>query len=120
MGQLLHMFFLEEILSRKSTEYLWQTMVNTKSTGPRRIKGLLPMGTIVAHKTGSSGANDRGIVAATNDVGIVTLPNRKHLAIVVFVSDATAEEETCEDAIAEIAKGGLGYLFGSMRHLPAK
>jgi beta-lactamase class A len=64
----------------------------------------LPTGTIVAHKTGSSGTNDYGITAATNDVGIVTLPNEKHFAIVVFISNSTAGEEKCEDIIAEIAK----------------
>ena len=103
MGQLLSMFYHNEILSRTSKEYLWQTMVKT-GTGPRRIKRLLPTGTIVAHKTGSSGTNDYGITAATNDVGIVTLPNGKHFAIVVFISNSTTGEEKCEDIIAEIAK----------------
>jgi len=103
MGQMLRMFYRQEILSRTSTDFLWQTMVKT-GTGPRRIKGLLPTGAIVAHKTGSSGTNEDGITAATNDVGVVTLPNDKYVAIVVFVSDSMAEEKVCEDVIAEIAK----------------
>jgi beta-lactamase class A len=102
MAQLLSLFYHEKILSGKSREYLWQAMVKT-STGPGRIKGLLPMGTIVAHKSGSSGTNDHGVTAATNDAGIVTL-NGKHVAIVVFVSDATSEERICEVIIAEIAR----------------
>jgi len=103
MGQLLSLFYHDKILSMKSKEYLWQLMVNTK-TGPGRLKGLLPKGAIVAHKTGSSGANENGIAAATNDVGIVSLPSGKHVAIAVFVSNCTAEEEACEQIIAEIAK----------------
>jgi beta-lactamase class A len=103
MGQLLYLFYHDKILSKKSKEYLWKTMTMT-STGLRRIKGLLPTGTIVAHKTGSSGVNNVGIIAATNDVGIVTLPNEKHFAIVVFVSNSTDEEKICENIIAEIAK----------------
>ena len=103
MAQLLSMFYHDRILSRKSKEFLWQAMVNT-STGLRRIKGLLPEGTLVAHKTGSSGAGADGITAATNDAGIVALPNGKHVAIVVFVSETTSEERTCEDVIAEIAR----------------
>ena len=57
--------------------------------GPKRIKGLLPSGTVVAHKTGASGT-DSGLTRATNDVGLVTLPDGRHLAIAVFVSDSPA------------------------------
>ena len=71
--------------------------------GPKRLKGLLPAGTVVAHKTGTSGAQN-GITAATNDIGIITLPNGKHLAIAVFVSDSPADEATREGVIAKIAK----------------
>ena len=73
------------------------------STGPKRLKGLLPAGTAVAHKTGTSGTQN-GITAATNDIGIVTLPNGKHIAIAVFVSDSPADEKTREGVIAKIAK----------------
>jgi len=72
-------------------------------TGLRRIKGSLPAGTIVAHKTGTSGTVN-GLTAATNDVGLVTLPDGKHLAISVFVSDSTADEATREETIAKITR----------------
>jgi beta-lactamase class A len=76
----------------------------TESTpGAKRLKGLLPAGTIVAHKTGTSGTAN-GKTAATNDIGIITLPNGKHLAIAVFVSDSAADEATRESVIAKIAK----------------
>lgn len=42
--------------------------------------------------------------AATNDIGIIYLPNGKHLAIAVFVSDSEADEKTREAVIAKIAK----------------
>jgi beta-lactamase class A len=103
MGQLLSMFYQGKILSKRNREFLWQLMVNTK-TGPRRLKGLLPEGSIVAHKTGSSGVNDAGIVAATNDAGIVSLANGKHVVVVVLVTDAMTDEEACERIIAEIAE----------------
>jgi beta-lactamase class A len=74
------------------------------STGPNRIKGLLPAGTVVAHKTGTSPTNDKGLAPATNDVGIVTLRNGKHFAIVVFVSDSTDDQQTREGEIARITK----------------
>lgn len=76
----------------------------TESTpGAKRLKGLLPAGTVVAHKTGTSGT-EKGITAATNDIGIITLPNGRHLAIAVFVSDSPADEATREGVIAKIAK----------------
>jgi beta-lactamase class A len=103
MARLLQLFDRGKILSEKSREFLWQVMVKT-GTGPRRIKGLLPEGTVVAHKTGSSGTSEAGTTAATNDAGIVTLPDGKHLILVAFVSGAAANEEKCEDVIAEIAK----------------
>jgi beta-lactamase class A len=76
----------------------------TDSTpGPKRLKGLLPEGTIVAHKTGTSGTR-KGITAATNDVGLITLPDGRRLAIAVFVADSAADEATREEVIAKLAK----------------
>ncbi len=90
-------------LSAASHEFLLRTMEET-STGPKRLKGKLPEGTVVAHKTGTSNTNDKGITAATNDVGIITLPNGQHLAIVVLVSDSPASQDIREGTIANIAE----------------
>lgn len=111
MAQLLCKFFRDSILSAGSREYLWQLMVRT-TTGQRRIKGLLPDGTIVAHKTGLSDTNEKGITAATNDVGIIVLPRNKHLALAVFVSDSRADESTREHTIARIARAAWDVLTG--------
>jgi len=72
-------------------------------TGPNRLKGMLPKGTSVAHKTGTGGTK-AGITGATNDIGIIDLPNGKHLAVAVFVSDSPADEKTREAVIARVAK----------------
>ena len=103
MNQLLYKFFYGKILSQKSRDYLNQVMVKT-TTSPDRLKGLLPKGTIVAHKTGSSGENENGLAAATNDIGIVTLPDGKRFIISVFVSDSMADEKTRNKISAEIVK----------------
>lgn len=89
-------------LSKSSQALLLRLMTET-TTGPKRIKGLLPTGTIVAHKTGTSSTVNR-VTAATNDVGLVTLPDGRQVAIAVFVSDAKADAATREDVIAQIAK----------------
>jgi beta-lactamase class A len=72
-------------------------------TGPRRLKGRLPEGTPVAHKTGTSGTR-HGLTRATNDIGLITLPDGRHLAVAVFVSDSRASESAREGAIAGIAR----------------
>lgn len=89
-------------LSKQSRALLLKLMTETP-TGAKRLKGLLPAGTIVAHKTGTSGAQN-GVTAATNDIGIITLPNGRHIAIAVFVSDSKADETTREAVIAKVAQ----------------
>jgi len=71
--------------------------------GPKRIKGQLPPGTPVAHKTGTDGTRN-GLTRATNDIGIITLPDGRHLAVAVFVKDSTADETTRERTIATAAR----------------
>ena len=95
-------------LSKDSHAYLWKILQET-STGPKQIKGLLPPGTIVAHKTGRSGTNDQGITAATNDVGMITLPNGQHLIIAIFITNSSVDLPTREDVIARIAKAAWDY-----------
>lgn len=100
--ELLRAFYEHHAVSEQNQSLLMKMMIETP-TGLNRLKGLLPEKTIVAHKTGTSGSKD-GITAATNDIGIVTMPNGKHLAIAVFVSDSPADEKTREETIAKIAK----------------
>lgn len=89
-------------LSEQSRAQLFGFMIESP-TGPNRLRGLLPKNAVVAHKTGSGGLF-RGVTTATNDIGIITLPNGRHLAIAVFVSDSQADEKTREAVIAKIAK----------------
>ncbi|HEY8563402.1 MAG TPA: class A beta-lactamase [Pyrinomonadaceae bacterium] len=77
-------------------------------TGPRRLKGLLPAGTTVAHKTGTSGTR-KNLTPATNDIGIVDLPDGRHLAVAVFVADSSADQTTREETIAKIARAAFEY-----------
>ncbi len=105
MVKLLDNFYGGKILLPASREFLYKTMKET-TTGPKRIKGLLPEGTVacvikLAHRaTNAAGA----VHLATNDVGIITLPNGKHVAIAVFVCNSTADEVTREEVIAKISK----------------
>jgi beta-lactamase class A len=106
--QLLQKFHKKHILSKISQDFLYKIMVKT-STGPNKIKGLLPREAIVAHKTGFSGKNKDGLTGATNDIGIITLPNGKQFAIAIFVSDSMENEVTNDKMIAEIALATWDY-----------
>jgi beta-lactamase class A len=66
------------VLSPESRAVLLDTMTRT-STGKTRIRAGLPEGTLVAHKTGT-------LSGVTDDVGIVRLPDGRHLAVAFFVT----------------------------------
>lgn len=100
--QLLKALQLGRGLSAPSRILLLGWMTET-TIGGKRIKGLLPQGTVVAHKTGLAETR-RGMTRATNDIGIVTLPNGRHLAIAVFIKDSKASETQRELVIAKIAR----------------
>jgi len=102
MTQLYKVFYQGKVLSTSSFDVLWKDMAESHP-GPKRIKGQLPAGTVVAHKTGTSGTH-HGFTAATNDSGIIILPNGKHLIITVFVTDSKGSEAEREGWIAQISK----------------
>jgi beta-lactamase class A len=102
MVALLRLFADHSPLNPEHTALLNGWMLEATS-GPNRIKGLLPAGTPVAHKTGSSGV-EWGMIPATNDVGLITLPDGRRLALAVFVVDAQANQHACDHVIAAIAK----------------
>ncbi|AZB10930.1 CGA/CIA family class A beta-lactamase [Chryseobacterium sp. G0162] len=101
--QLLKKFYDGKLLSKKSTDDLMQIMLGTQ-TGANKIVEQLPKGTPVAHKTGSSSIKDNILTIAENDMGIITLPNGKHYAIAVYVSNSKeSEAENCR-IISDISK----------------
>jgi beta-lactamase class A len=100
--QLLRRISDDSPLTPEHTRMLLQWMQDA-SSGAERIKGELPVGTIVMQKTGSSGMQDR-VSAATNDIGLTTLPDGRRLAIAIFVTDSKADDATRDAVIARIAK----------------
>jgi beta-lactamase class A len=94
-------------LSPESTDLLLDIMKRCR-TGEGRLKGILPGGTEVAHKTGTIGRT-------LNDVGIITLPNGAgHVIVAAFVKASSRPESERERAIAEAARAAHDYfLFAS-------
>jgi beta-lactamase class A len=86
-------------LNAEHTALLLQWMQTTRLP---RLAALLPAGTVVAHKTGTSGM-ENGVAAATNDIGLVTLPDGERLAIAIFLTDSTADDDARDKAIGRAA-----------------
>lgn len=66
------------VLSPQSRAVLLDTMTRT-STGKNRMRAGLPDGTVFAHKTGT-------LQGVTDDVGIIRLPDGRHLALAIFIT----------------------------------
>jgi beta-lactamase class A len=97
MAALLVRIFRKEILKQESADLLLDILRRCR-TGEARLKGILPAGTQVAHKTGTIGGS-------TNDVGIITLPDGAgNVAIAVFVKSSEKDAGARERGIAEIAR----------------
>ena len=103
-----------KLLSQKTHAFIWKLMKAT-TTGKDRLKGELPVNTMVAHKTGSSGVNKQGMTAAVNDIGIIFLPNGQYYFISVFVTSSREDTVTNEKIIADVSKAAWDY-FTSIKN----
>ena len=105
---LLKKFYEGKIISKTFTDFLIQTMLET-NTGTNKIVAQLPAGTWVAHKTGSSGKDQKGMTIAENDIGIIALSNGKKYALSVLISDSMESEQVNTKMIADISKIVFDY-----------
>jgi beta-lactamase class A len=88
-----------ELLQQSHVDLLLGFMARAM-IGEHRLRGNLPPGTPVADKTGTGNAG-----VATNDVGIITLPeNKGHLAMAVLISGSKLSAEAQEKLIADLAR----------------
>lgn len=106
-AQVLQLFEQKKLLSETSQALLWKWMVET-TTGPQRLKGLLPADVVLAHKTGTSGVRV-GKTAATNDIGVIMLPDGRPLLVAVFVKDSAESARTNEAIIAQVAQAAYQF-----------
>jgi beta-lactamase class A len=113
MAKLLVKLYKKEALSESSTKLLMDIMTQCR-TGRSRIKGMLPGGVKVAHKTGTWGIDEaryirypaaKKLYRFVSDVGIITLPHNKgHIAIAVYVKSKAVSDYTRSRAIALASK----------------
>ena len=97
-----HLYERRANLSEQMTNLLMDFMTNS-DTGGRRIKRGLPQGASIAHKTGTGGT-EKGITGATNDIGIVTLPDGRHLLIVIYISDSSENGFARQQLFGDVAR----------------
>jgi len=104
MAALLEKIWKREALTPASSDLLLDIMKRCR-TGAGRLKGILPEGTEVAHKTGTIGKT-------LNDVGIITLPNGAgHVIVAAFVKKSDRPDAERERAIAEAARAAHDYFL---------
>ena len=103
MLQLLLAIDSSKALSPESREFLLGSMSRTR-TGAGRLKGLLPKGTPVAHKTGTIGG-------VANDVGYITLPDGRRFAVAVYTNSSETPVLDRDRAIAEVARMLYDYFY---------
>lgn len=104
MADLLRRLWAGEGLSPGSRDLLVDIMERCE-TGAGRLKGRLPEGTVVAHKTGTIGRT-------TNDVGVLTLPGGAgEVVVVAFVKESDLPIPERERAIADAARAAYDYFL---------
>jgi N-acyl-D-amino-acid deacylase len=92
-------------LHQPETASLLLDILRRCQTGEHRLKGILPEGTPVAHKTGTIGD-------WTNDVGLLTLPGGGgHVAVAVFVKSSAKPAADRERVIAQISRAVYDYFL---------
>jgi len=103
MIRMLQAVYSGKALSSKSLELLERAMLAT-STGADKLRAGLPPETRLGHKTGHSDRTEEGLQIATNDAGIVYLPDGRRYYIAVFIRDSKEDDATNASIIAAISK----------------
>lgn len=91
-----------------SSRAILLAMMTGSTRGLVRLPGQLPAGTPVAHKPGTSGTTD-GVTAATNDIGIITLPRGCHLAMAVLLTNSRLDDAARDEIIARVARAAWDF-----------
>jgi len=105
MVELLQRIDSGRMLRPSSRSYLLGLMSRCK-TGRNRIRGLLPFGTQVENKTGT-------LSGLTPDVGFITLPNGRRIAVALFARGGTNRPRSIAEAARTIYYGFAAALRSS-------
>jgi len=96
-----------DLLSESSTDLMISTMQRTRS-GPRRLKGGVPAGWTIAHKTGTGQFFD-GVQSGYNDIGILTAPDGTNYALAVMIGSTRASYAARMEMMQEVTRSVTRY-----------
>ncbi len=96
-----------DLLSENSTGLIVSTMQRTRS-GPRRLKGGVPAGWTIAHKTGTGQFFD-GVQSGYNDIGILTAPDGTNYTIAVLIGSTRASYAARMGMMQEVTRSVVRY-----------
>lgn len=104
-AMLIDRLFTTSLLSAEKQIFV-KKVLSECATGKDRIVAPLigKEGIMIAHKTGSGYTNDKGELAAHNDVAYIRLPNGVGYALAVFVKDFKGNEAQASKAVARISE----------------
>lgn len=94
-----------KVLKPASRSYLLSLMARCM-TGRNRIRALLPASTRVEHKTGT-------LDGLSDDVGFITLPDGRRIAVAIFARGGTNRPQTIAQAARSIYDGFVGVWSNS-------
>jgi beta-lactamase class A len=103
MVELLRRIDTGQLLRPQSRTYLLDLMARCM-TGRNRMKALLPGGTRVEHKTGT-------LDGLTDDVGFITMPDGRRLAVAIFARGGTDRPRTIAQAARTIYDNFYRWLW---------
>lgn len=104
MVELLHQLDSGKLLQPSSKSYLLGLMGRC-ATGKNRMRGLLPAGVRVENKTGT-------LSGFTSDVGFMTLPDGRRIAVAFFARHGANRPRTIAQAARAIYDGFTAALWG--------
>ena len=105
MVELLRRIDSGELLAPSSRSYLLGLMGRCQ-TGKNRMRALLPAGTHVEHKTGT-------LSGLTTDVGFITLPTGRRIAVAFFARYGSDRPRTIAEAARAVYDGFAAVLRGN-------
>ena len=97
MVELLKRIYRAELIKPESRNYLLDVMAQCQ-TGKNRMRAMLPSGTPVEHKTGT-------LNGYSSDVGFITLPDGRRIAVAVFTRGGSDRPRTIAQAARAIYDG---------------
>lgn len=99
-------------LLQPASRFYLLSLMERCMTGKNRIRGLLPAGALIQNKTGT-------LSGLTTDVGIMTLPDGRRIAVAFFARHGSDRPRTIAEAARAVYDGFSGWMRKSVDWAPA-